>query len=211
MAKKQPKAIQRTKKEREALEIKIHTEWATKIKSHYDPASIALEISEMLEYRKSEDEGVKERSNSVLKSLISQLQTSEEFETFHSLVKSVEYDYKPMVFKFVRGLIEEYGLTTPSEKALAEIATNAHIRVLSVSARLNTFIWDTNTPTTAKGMYMSVLSKELDRANRTYIAAISHLKQMKSPQLRVNIKTKNAFVAQNQQINAGGKSNANPI
>lgn len=201
MAKKQPKAIQRTKEEKEALEIKVHTEWATEIKSPYDPENIALGMSDIISLTKSKDKDVRERACEVLKYDISQLQASEELKTFHSLVKSVPSDYRPMVFKFVRGLIQEYGLTTPSEIMLAEIATNAQIRVLSVSARLNTFVWDENIPTPAKGMYLSALSKELDRANRTYFSAMTLLKQLKNPPLKVSIKTNNAYVAQNQQFN----------
>jgi hypothetical protein len=49
--------------------------------------------------------------------------------------------------------------------------------------------------------YCAVMSKELDRANRHYLSALATLKQLKSPPFQIQVRTQNAFVAQNQQIN----------
>jgi hypothetical protein len=47
-----------------------------------------------------------------------------------------------------------------------------------------------------------ITSRQVDRATRQLYAALSTLRQIKHPQLEVNIVNKNTFVAQNQQINA---------
>ena len=53
-----------------------------------------------------------------------------------------------------------------------------------------------------KNGYYSLISKELDRAHRQYITTLTLLQQIKQPSIKVNVKTKNAYIAENQQINA---------
>lgn len=50
--------------------------------------------------------------------------------------------------------------------------------------------------------YYSILSKELDRANRHFLSAYQTLIYLKQPPLKVQVKTTNAFIAQAQQFNA---------
>ena len=47
-----------------------------------------------------------------------------------------------------------------------------------------------------------MLSKEVDKAHRQLIMALTTLKQIKNPPVEFNVKAKTAFLAQNQQINA---------
>lgn len=49
--------------------------------------------------------------------------------------------------------------------------------------------------------FLNFYSKEVDRSHRQFISAIETLKLMRQPSLRVNIKTNNAFVGENQQFN----------
>jgi len=63
-----------------------------------------------------------------------------------------------------------------------------------------------NTATTGRttkeiNNFLSIMSKDVDRANRHFITALETLKQFKQPQLKVNVKTKNAFIAEKQQFN----------
>ena len=55
------------------------------------------------------------------------------------------------------------------------------------------------------------MSKHIDRANRQFITALTTLKQIKMPSLAISVKTKAAFVAQNQQLNVNpsNKNNLN--
>ena len=105
-------------------------------------------------------------------------------------------------------MIKEYKCQTASEKALAEVIAGAYVRILEYStkfnccARITSVSNDINT-------YYAMLSKEIDRAQRHFITALTTLKQIKAPKLDINVKAKNAFVSQNQQINANQKSNEN--
>jgi hypothetical protein len=57
--------------------------------------------------------------------------------------------------------------------------------------------------------HYSVMSKELDRANRQFITALTTLKQMKAPSIEINVTAKTAFVAENQQFNVNKNNNEN--
>jgi len=127
-------------------------------------------------------------------------------DTHAPLWESVSERYGLLAVEFARQLFEEYDCQTASEKALAQLAVNAYVRTLECSSILKSCMKGTIAAEITG--YYSMLSKELDRANRQFITAITTLKQMKVPQLKVNVKAKNAFVAQNQQINQN-KENEN--
>ena len=55
--------------------------------------------------------------------------------------------------------------------------------------------------------YLAMLSKQIDRANRQFLSALTTLKQLKTPSIEMNIKTNTAFVSQNQQINSKNETN----
>jgi hypothetical protein len=102
---------------------------------------------------------------------------------------------------------KDYDCKTAAEKATAEVITMAYIKMVDSSRMFSD--WSEN-----KGAlkmrdrigYLEVMSRQTDRACRQFIAGLAILKQMKQPPLEVTIRTKNAFVANNQQINAGSKS-----
>jgi hypothetical protein len=86
---------------------------------------------------------------------------------------------------------------------------NAYIRVLDNSRRLNNELNGQNI-TPNRNIYIANLSKQIDRANRQYISALLTLKQLKSPNVEMNIKTNNAFISNNQQINVNKNENIKP-
>jgi hypothetical protein len=121
-------------------------------------------------------------------------------DTHFPLEESVEKKYQPLVVEFSRQLIQEYDCKTSGEKALAEVIVSAYARILIYSRHLNGATAGHSFNKLHLGLY-SVLSKELDRANRHFITALTMLKQLKSPSIGLNITAKTAFVSQNQQIN----------
>ena len=121
-------------------------------------------------------------------------------DTHYPLSEIVEKEYRPQIIEFSRQLIQDYGCETSGEKALAEVIVNAYARTLRYS-RLLTAATFTSVCRGDAGLY-SALGKEIDRANRHFITALMTLKQFKAPSLEINVNTKTAFVAQNQQINA---------
>jgi hypothetical protein len=122
-------------------------------------------------------------------------------ETHYPLAETVNKGYRPLAIEFGRQLIQEFDCKTPSEKALAQIVVNAYLRVIDNSRRYNNCLEAAQYISDKRTRYLAVSSKQLDRANRQFITALTTLKQIKTPSLEINVKTKMAFVAQNQQLN----------
>ncbi len=130
-------------------------------------------------------------------------------DTHYPLAETVGKRYRPLVIEFSHQLTKEYDCRMPSEKALVQIIVNAYARILEYSQSLHTcreVDWLSN----EKNGFYSMLSKELDRANRQFITALTTLKQIETPSFEVNVKTKAAFVAQNQQLNVNPPNKDNP-
>ena len=118
------------------------------------------------------------------------------------LSETVEKRYWPLVSEFSNRLIQDYNCRTAGEKALAETVVSAYIRILVVSGRLNGVLALDSIPVSTERVgFYSMLSKELDRANRHFTSALQTLVQLKQPSLNLHLKTKNAYVAQAQQFN----------
>lgn len=112
--------------------------------------------------------------------------------------------YRTFLIEVTDQLIAEYNCKTPSEKMLAQTAGWAYARMIEYSYKLNGLMrldWLSS----EKNGYYSMLSREVDRCTRQYLAAINTLKHFKQPSLKVSFKANNAFVAQNQQINSKPK------
>jgi hypothetical protein len=112
----------------------------------------------------------------------------------------------PLAITVAQQLISDYGCTTAAEKTLAEVVANAYIRILRYSEALNT-VYDQGTTTREINKYMTATSLELDRANRQYLTALGVLKSFRQPSVNVTFKATNAFVAQNQSVNAAPNQN----
>jgi len=50
--------------------------------------------------------------------------------------------------------------------------------------------------------YFTIISRDLDRANSQYLAALKTLRAIRQPSMNVKISAETAFVAENQQLNA---------
>ena len=133
-----------------------------------------------------------------------------EVETHFALMETFNDSYRGLAREFTNQIIKEHNCTTHTEKALAEVIANAFIRTIDNSRRLNNDLGEPGTSITEnKTKYLSMLSIQNDRANRQFLNALSMLKQMKTPSIAMNIRTENAFVAQNQQINTNESKNEN--
>ncbi len=122
-------------------------------------------------------------------------------DTHYPLVEIVNERYRPLAIEFSRQLIEEFDCKTPSEKALSQIVVNAYLRVLDDSRKYNSCLEAGKYLSNERTKHLAVISKQLDRSNRQFITALATLKQIKTPLLEVNVKTKTAFISQNQQLN----------
>jgi hypothetical protein len=123
-----------------------------------------------------------------------------ESESHVNLMESFTPNYRMLAQEMTSKLINEYQCSNEAEKALVEIVTNAYVRVLDNSRRLNNEL-ECRDITQNRNTYISMLSKQVDRANRQFLSALLTLKQFKAPTIEMNVKATNAFVSQNQQIN----------
>ena len=124
-------------------------------------------------------------------------------DTHGLLAIATRENYRTFSIEFDKQLIREYGCTTASEKALVQLIVSAHVRSLQYAAELSNNTGAGKPITSTRNGLYSVLSKEIDRANRQFITGLTALKQLKAPGLTVNVKTNTAFIAQNQQVNSG--------
>lgn len=116
-----------------------------------------------------------------------------------SLVETVSGNLQSWVTELVTKLIEEYQCETSLEKSLCEIIANSYGRIISTSKLMNKDL-KLEYPSKEKMQYLTILSKELDRQNRTYFAAINTLMEIKNPNMSINLNSTNTFLAQNQSI-----------
>lgn len=163
------------------------------IYTHLDPSYVLKKADELL-LNPKEGGPTSDPSDLVFKAL-----TLNEFNKGSLLSCSVSEHYKTFGINLMRELQEEYRCTTTSEKATAELAAVSFIRTLDLQRRLTNYLEIGKFTDIGVG-YLSVLSKDLDRANRHYLTAIQTLRLLKQPVLQVNIRTDTAIVGQNQIV-----------
>ena len=127
-------------------------------------------------------------------------------DTHLPLLLTVRENYQPLILELVRRIEKEYDCQSVSEVMLAEVVATSHARALDLSNRF-TNLYNLEFLSHEQNGYYGLMGKEIDRAHRRMMHALSLLRQMRQPSVEVNIKTKNAFVAQNQQINTSGPEN----
>lgn len=132
-----------------------------------------------------------------------------ENESHVALMESVDENYRMMGKEMSDEMMQEFDCKNEAERSLVKLMVNAYIRVLDNSRRLNNELNGQNI-TPNRNIYIANLSKQVDRANRQYISALLTLKQIKSPNVEMNIKTNNAFISNNQQINVNKDENIKP-
>jgi len=129
-------------------------------------------------------------------------------DTKAPLWESVSNEYAMLATEFARQLVEEYDCKTASEKALTQVVANAFTRIMEFSNTLGKCRNIEYTKNELNGYY-SMISKELDRANRHFTSALAMLRQVKAPLLKINVTAKTAFIAKNQQLNVNQDNNNN--
>jgi hypothetical protein len=131
-----------------------------------------------------------------------------ENESHVAIMESLDENYRMLSKEMCAQMMKEFDCQNEVEKSLVELIVNAFIRVLDNSRRLNNEL-NCRDITPNRNIYIANLSKQIDRANRQYISALLTLKQLKTPQIEMNIKTNNAFISNNQQINVNKDENIN--
>jgi|GEM_PF-4182947 len=97
---------------------------------------------------------------------------------------------------------KEYKCTTTTEIVLAERIASAHVELMGYREVYNVWLASAERKSSPiNGRDLDALSRHIDRTHRQMLATITALRQLKQPHLEVNVIARNAFVAQNQQIN----------
>lgn len=128
-------------------------------------------------------------------------------DNHHPLVQAIKADYRPLAIEFANNLVDEYNCKTPSEKALIHTVVNSYIRLVDDSRRYQNCSDAGEYISIERTKHLAMLSKQMDRANRQLISAITALRQLKSPPIQISVKTNTAFIAQNQQLNNNSTTN----
>ncbi len=102
---------------------------------------------------------------------------------------------------FTNSLIEEYKCDTPSEKTLCELIACNYFEKLRLTNYLSSELDTRRYLCHESNGYITALSKSIDRADRGYINALHTLREIKSPNLNIHIKTNTAIIGTNQQFN----------
>lgn len=114
-----------------------------------------------------------------------------------------EKDY-PMLARIRQRIIRDYNCQTSLELILADSIVACYWRITRAEMQLTKIVdkadgsWSFNQ---LKVNIMKELNKEIDLANRRMNMNIVLLKEMKQPPIKVNVRTNNAFIGQNQQFN----------
>jgi hypothetical protein len=170
------------------------------IKSLSDPYLLIKQIDK----KKINDKSYKKDLNKLTK--IQDLMKAFGTETGFSLIEAIHPDYKSLALQLKNELEQEYNCQTISEKMLIDEMIISHINKLYFSSLL----WQNgacNYPSREESSYLSVISKQINYSSRQFISALETLKAIKQPEIKVNFKTKNAFISNNQQINDNRNQN----
>lgn len=116
------------------------------------------------------------------------------------LANTTNEELQTVIVELTNDLIEQYWCNTTLEKSICEVIANAYGKIMETSKKLNRQFWAEYLSNDGIN-FMRVLSQEQDRAYRNYFNAINNLIEIKKPQMNINIKTKNAYIWQNQQFN----------
>jgi len=122
-----------------------------------------------------------------------------EFDKGVLMMNALPELHRVFALDFCKKLQNEFSCSTPSEKSLAETVSLNFVRVLGAQKKLNDYL-ERGIATDVGVKYLKVMSLELDRAERHYLASLQALRSIKNPTFEVNIKANNALVAQNQAI-----------
>ncbi len=201
MVTKQTKGVSKTDKNLKILpqDQKYARKILNEITIEEDPDILLKKVAEA--FRRRKGSGETKEVIEELTEIIRDAAPIAELDNHYLAAYTVLKYNRPLVIEFANNLIEEYKCQTASEKSLANIAATAYVRILQYSRKFNDHSCEGYISSEKNG-YFNVLSKEIDRAFRQFQSSVAMLKQMKTPAIQVSVKTKTAFIAENQQINA---------
>jgi len=172
-------------------------EWLNSFHLEFEPHQVLLEIEKALSEQRKGPMDVQKVWPKVTEAM---MMTG--YERHYLVAESVaDKRWRPMVTDLAQSIQKEYQCVKTSEIALAGLAASAYYRSLHAARKLNGLL-DMNTMGDVVLGLIGHVSKEIERADRQYLAAIETLRSRRQPQVDVKIQAKTAFFGQNQTINA---------
>ena len=177
-------------------------ELLTKFGSDFEPVMVEVQVKRILEAESAKNnqfyEGVMEKH----KDLIENALRMYEFNTFTALFEALPKKLRSMAARLTRDIRKEYKCQNVIEESLAEVIALNFARTLQLSQAITLHLTGTIDIGEQNIKFYNFLSKELDRANRQYLSALSMLQQLISPGLNVSLKAETAMLGRHQQFNA---------
>lgn len=166
-----------------------------KLRVTIEPKLIASKAIRIIEKYDNTTDAEKEQLASKHSKLLDQFIRIHEFEKHILLAESLPAKYGSLSIKMTDSIIAEYSCSTTLEKSLVEIIVSSFCRSLYLSTLLSNILNRESVPVEQNFVnHYNFIGKELDRANREYLTALTALQQLKSPRLNVNLKADTAIV-----------------
>lgn len=143
--------------------------------------------------------GKEQRHDALIKLCLSQ-----SLENLSIECMSIDENYRSYFIQLVRDLNKEYDCKKPSEKIIINSIALAYTHLLASTSIMQNILTLQTVHKDRTGYY-SMISKDKDRAFKQYTEAMRLLIQMRQKPMKVNIKTNNAIIGENQQFNVDKK------
>lgn len=119
-------------------------------------------------------------------------------------IDSVHPQDQKSLIHIKKKLVEEFKVSTTSELLVLDLACNAYLRSLRTSRIYNILLQTADVvewKSQEKINFIKEASKSIDMANRQFLTALTYLKEIHQPPIKVKVQTNQAFIGQNQQFN----------
>lgn len=182
-----------------------------RLKADIEPQSINDKVQKIFERIDSSKTQKESLLNQNELQILDQFIKMHEFEKHLLLTESLPSKFSSLSIKMAKSMIAEYKCSTSLEKSLVELIVNSFCRSLYLSSIL-VVVLEQKTVQIEQNFinYYKFIGKELDKANREYLTAITTLHQMKTPNIQLNLKADTVILGQNQQFNSlTGNNNEN--
>jgi len=160
--------------------------------------NLATDLEYKLKSRKDKEYSDKERD------IIFSALCLDEFNNGLQLGHAVPSHAEAFAVDLSHQLQNQYQCTTPSKKSLAHMAALNYCRIFSIQRQIHNV--SGNGRLTDLGIkYLTIMSKELDRAQRHYLTTIQALEIGLQPAIKLSIRTQTANIASQQAIQQVGE------
>ncbi len=175
-----------------------------------DPKYLLEKVNKAMNAYISSDEKDKEDKLQALNEQVNKVFPAYALDNHTLASETVSERLQPMVRKMATDLVAEYDCKSSSEKALAQMVASSYGRYLQY-AKFYQNVMHIEWLSTEKTRHYESIAKEADKAHRQFITALTTLRQLKSPPPTIKVNAKQAFVAENQQLNTFSKDKETEI